>query len=245
MPRCLLIGTPSIAAHPEQLDKVYEIHDRTSTDLQMIDRIAAGLVNLPVSTYDIVLLLADADGTTRESHKLLARDVMNKVVSALKAGGVLKSQAGPLQGTEKTEAILAGLAETAEGMTKPKDEEAVSIPLKFGKKKGANGTNGTVNPDGSVPLSLNGKRNEPQPAKPNGVGFVDFSDDLDDPVITGEDDLIDEDEFITEADLARPVIQRISPVPCVWLLRTNRLQRPSASPNLESDVALARTALAA
>lgn len=130
-------------------------------------------------------------------------------------------------------------------MTKPKDEEAVSIPLKFGKKKGANGTNGTVNPDGSVPLSLNGKRNEPQPAKPNGVGFVDFSDDLDDPVITGEDDLIDEDEFITEADLARPVIQRISPVPCVWLLRTNRLQRPSASPNLESDVALARTALAA
>jgi hypothetical protein len=73
-----------------------------------------------------------------------------------------------------------------------------------------------VNADGSVPLNLNrinlnGKRPspEPAPAKPSGVGFVDFSDDLDDPIITGEDDdLIDEDEFITEEDMARPVVQR-------------------------------------
>jgi len=217
-PRCLLIGTPSIAAHPERLDQVYEIHDRNSTDLQMLDRIAAGLVNLPASTYDVVLLLADADGTTRESHKLLARDVMNKVVSALKVGGVLKSQAGPFQGAEKTEAILAGLTETADGMTKPEQEEPVSIPLKFGKKangangtNGTNGANGTVNPDGSVPLNLR-KRNQPEPVKPAaGVGFVDFSDDLDDPIITGEDDdLIDEDDLITEADMARPVLQRTS-----------------------------------
>jgi hypothetical protein len=208
-----LIGTPSIAAHPEQLDKVYEIHHRDSTDLQMLDRIAAGLVNLPASTYDVVLLLADADGTTRESHKLLARDVMNKVVSALKIGGVLKSQAGSFEGAERTEAILAGLTESADGMVKPEPEEPVSIPLKFGKKKtnGVNGTNGTaaVNPDGSVPLNLNGKRNQPEPPKPAGVGFVDFSDDLDDPIITGEDDdLIDEDDLITEADMARPVVQR-------------------------------------
>ncbi|KAI4950529.1 electron carrier [Alternaria rosae] len=212
-PRCLLIGTPSIAAHPERLDQVYEIHDRNSTDLQMLDRIAAGLVNLPASTYDVVLLLADADGTTRESHKLLARDVMNKVVSALKVGGVLKSQAGPFQGAEKTEAILAGLTETADGMTKPEQEEPVSIPLKFGKKadgaNGTNGANGTVNPDGSVPINLNRKRNQPEPVKPAAVvGFVDFSDDLDDPIITGEDDdLIDEDDLITEADMARPVLQ--------------------------------------
>jgi hypothetical protein len=216
-PRCLLIGTPSIAAHPERLDRVYEIHDRNSTDLQMLDRVAAGLVNLPASTYDVVLLLADADGTTRESHKLLVRDVMNKIVGALKVGGVLKSQAGLFQGAERTEAILAGLTDSADGMVKPEPEKPVSIPLKFGKKKtngvnGTNGTNGTVtaNPDGSVPLNLNGKRNQPEPSKPTaGVGFVDFSDDLDDLIITGEDDdLIDEDDLITEADMARPVIQR-------------------------------------
>lgn len=210
-PRTLLVAPASIAAHPEKLDQIYEFHDRSNTDLQMLDRIAASLVNLPASTYDVVLLLTDADGTTRESHKLLSRDVMNKIVGALKVGGVLKSQAGALEGSEKTEAILAGLTETTEGMMKPQQEEPVSIPLKFGKKKanGTNGTNGTINPDGSVPLNLNGKRDQPEPVKPVGVGFVDFSDDLDDPIITGEDDdLIDEDDLITEEDMARPVIQR-------------------------------------
>jgi hypothetical protein len=105
--------------------------------------------------------------------------------------------------------------------------ESVSIPLKFGKKKtngvngtnGINGANGTVNADGSVPLNLNRKRNQPEPVKPVGVGFVDFSDDLDDPIITGEDDdLIDEDDLITEEDMARPVIQREAPLPPVSTL---------------------------
>jgi hypothetical protein len=226
--RTLIIAPPSVAAHPEKLNSIYEIHDRSSTDLQMLDRVAAGLANLPASTYDVVLLLTDAAGTSRESNALLVRDVMNKIVSALKTGGVFKSQDGALQGSEKTEAILAGLVEGAEGMTKPAQEEPVSIPLKFGRKKAVNGTNGVngnangavqeANADGSVPLNLNrinlnGKRSspEPAPAKPSGVGFVDFSDDLDDPIITGEDDdLIDEDEFITEEDMARPVIQRTS-----------------------------------
>ncbi|KAJ4378503.1 electron carrier [Didymella sp. IMI 355093] len=223
--RTLIVAPPSVAAHPEKLNSIYEIHDRSSTDLQMLDRVAAGLANLPASTYDVVLLLTDAAGTSRESHALLVRDVMHKIVSALKTGGVFKSQDGALQGSEKTEAILAGLVEGAEGMTKSAQEEPVSIPLKFGRKKAATGTNGVngntngavqeTNADGSVPLNLNrinlnGKRSspEPAPAKPSGVGFVDFSDDLDDPIITGEDDdLIDEDEFITEEDMARPVIQ--------------------------------------
>jgi hypothetical protein len=213
-PRTLLLCPPSLSSHPEALNKIYEIHDRSTADLQMLDRIAAGLVHLPTATYDVVLLLTDADGTTRESHKLLARDVANKVASSLKVGGLLKGQNGALDGSAKTEAILAGLSESPDGMVKTEQVESVSIPLKFGKKKtngtnGVNGTNGTVNPDGSVPLNLNGKRNKPEPVKPVGVGFVDFSDDLDDPIITGEDDdLIDEDDLITEEDMARPVIQR-------------------------------------
>lgn len=145
---------------------------------------------------------------------------MNSVVSALKVGGILRGQNGALEGSEKTEAILAGLSESPDGMVKEEQDEVVSIPLKFGKKKtngvngtkGVVGTNGTINTDGSVPLNMNGKRDQPEPVKPAGVGFVDFSDDLDDPIITGEDDdLIDEDDLITEEDMARPVIQRRLP----------------------------------
>jgi hypothetical protein len=255
--RTLIIAPPSVAAHPEKLNSIYEIHDRSSSDLQMLDRIAAGLVNLPASTYDVVLLLTDADGTTRESHSLLARDVMNKVANALRTGGIFKSQDGALQGSEKTEAILAGLVEGPDGMTKPAQEEPVSIPLKFGRKKtngttASNGTNGTANPDGSVPLNLNGKRPSPEPAKPLGVGFVDFSDDLDDPIITGEDDyLIDEDDLVTEADMARPVVQRKpspSPAPAPLPLKP-RLTRPSqpqsVPPSPASGAARAKTAPAA
>jgi hypothetical protein len=222
-PRTLLLCPPSLSAHPEALNKIYEIHDRSTADLQMLDRIAAGLVQLPAATYDVVLLLTDADGTTRESHKLLARDVASTVASSLKVGGILRGQNGILDGSAKTEAILAGLSESPDGMVKMEQVESVSIPLKFGKKKtngakATNGTNGAVTPDGSVPLNLNGKRNQPEPVKPAGVGFVDFSDDLDDPIITGEDDdLIDEDDLITEEDMARPVIQRelaVSPFIC-------------------------------
>jgi hypothetical protein len=215
-PRTLLLAPPSISAHPEVLDKVYEIHHRNATDLQMLDRLAAGLVQLPASTYDVVLLLTDADGTSRESHKLLGRDIMSKVVAALKAGGVLRSQDGlfgTVEASEKTEAILAGLVkESGDGMVKPKAADEV-VMLRFGKKNGvtngANGTNGTTN--GTVQLALNGKRKDisSEPARPAGVGFVDFSDDFDDPIITGEDDeLVDEDDLITEADMARPVVQR-------------------------------------
>lgn len=258
--RTLIIAPPSVAAHPEKLNSIYEIHDRASSDLQMLDRIAAGLANLPSATYDVVLLLTDAAGTSRESHALLVRDVMHKIVAALKVGGVFKSQDGALQGSEKTEAILAGLVEGAEGMTKPAQEEPVSIPLKFGRKKAANGTTNTngavqeVNADGSVPLNLNrinlnGKRPspEPVPAKPSGVGFVDFSDDLDDPIITGEDDyLIDEDDLITEADMARPVIQRLSPhippTPNHHHTHTNTPQLSNVSPSQASADVLAKIA---
>ncbi|KAF2198521.1 Fe-S cluster assembly protein DRE2 [Delitschia confertaspora ATCC 74209] len=213
--RTLLLAPPSISAHPEVLDKLYQTHDRSYVDLQMLDRIAAGLVNLPTSTYDVVLLLTETDGAQREIPQLLGRNVMNNVVQAMKAGGVLRSQDGifgSVESAEKTEAILAGLISADDGMQKPEQVESISIPLKFGRKK-ANGdtkgaTNGISNGDlnGAIPLS--NKRKSPEPNKPTGVGFVDFSDDLDDMMVTGEDDdLIDEDDLITEEDMARPIIQ--------------------------------------
>ena len=211
--RTLLLAPPSIAAHPEALNRVVEAHDRAHTDIQMLDRLAVGLVSLPAATYDVILLLTDADGSRTESQRLVDRDIMGKLFEALKAGGKLKSQDGRLglvDGPEKTEGILAGLLVGDDGFRKPDAGGGGTVSLHFRKKKAPQ-----VNEDGSVPLNL-GKRKSieveaapVQPVQPTGVGFVDFSDDLDELVTGDDDDLIDEDELLTADDLANPIIQRM------------------------------------
>lgn len=213
--RTLLVAPPSIAAHPESLNRIFENHDRSTTDLQMLDRLAVGLVALPASTYDVILLLTDVDGSRAESQKLLGREVLSKLVDALRPGGKFRSEDGKFgsEGAEKTEAILAGLVnQDGDGMVKPDNTVEQVVPLRFGKKKAITAENG------AVPLPLNGKRKSvsQEPPKPAGVGFVDFSDDLDEPVVTGEDDddddLIDEDDLLTEQDKMRPVMPRKLPI---------------------------------
>lgn len=197
--RTLLLAPPSIASHPERLSQIAASHDRAYTDIQMLDRLAMGLVSLPTSTYDVVLLLTDSDGTRAESQKLLDRASLATVVQALKAGGRLQSQDGTFavaNGPERTEAILAGLVpEGSNGVVK-QDSGSVSIPLKNSRK--TNGANGTPKP-ADQPV-----------AKPAGVGFVDFSDDLDMPVEDyDDDDLIDEDDLLTAEDKTAPLMPRM------------------------------------
>lgn len=229
--RTLLIAPPSIASHEEKLGAIFTIHDRSVTDLQMLDRLSAGLVNIPFSTYDLIIVLSDADDTRTESSKLLSRDVYAKLVDSLKAGGKLQSQDGKF-GSEKTsaeyiEAILAGLVpKDGEGFTKPDYSSSEAVPLRFGRKKKlvvaetpkpemAQPPSPTpVSPSGplkrkSVDISANGGA---QNNKPNGVGFVDFSDDFGEK-ITGEsddDELIDEDELLNDADLEKMAVVRKS-----------------------------------
>src|SRR6201996_1143408 len=85
--RTLLLSPPSLSSHQEKLTAVMEIHDRAHTDLQMLDRLALGLVSLPQSTYDVIIVLCDADGSRRESQNLLNRDLMALLVKALNNGG--------------------------------------------------------------------------------------------------------------------------------------------------------------
>lgn len=212
--RTLLVAPPSIAAHPDALNRVFEIHDRNVTDMQMLDRLALGLVALPQSTYDAVLILSDADGSRAESQNLLSRDVIPKLVESLKPGGRLRSQDGKfgLDGAEKTEAILAGLvSQGTHGMLKPDYSADQAVPLRLKRKTNT----AAAASNHTVPLALNGKRKSEsvEPPKPAGVGFVDFSHDFGTPVVTGEDDhddddddLIDEDELLTEQDKMRPVM---------------------------------------
>lgn len=241
-PRTLLLAPPSISSHPEALDQIFQAHDRNATDIQMLDRLALGLASLPDATYDLVLLLTDADGTRRESQKLLGRHIMGKVVQALKAGGTVRSQDGSFASTdsvERTEAILAGLvSEGGEGMKKP--EDSVSQTVSLGLRKKANALGGPTGPGAlqsaadPVLLASNGKRKSfaDEPTRPPGVGFVDFSDDFGEPIIDGEDDeLIDEDSLLTEADMARPIAQRKSLQTLIWALRSDLIYKQLLSVN--------------
>lgn len=173
----------------------------------MLDRLALGLVSLPSATYDLILVLTDADGTRTESRRLLDRNILGLLVQALKPGATLKSQDGTfasVDGPERTEAILAGLNVTDQGATKAKASEG-TVKLSFGKKANA---------------AAGAKRTleETKPAVPAGVGFVELGDDFgmddfDDDYIPSKEELladgqIDPDTLLTDADRQKPIIIR-------------------------------------
>ncbi|THC94108.1 hypothetical protein EYZ11_006397 [Aspergillus tanneri] len=183
--RNLLLAPPSIAAHEEKLRDLFSTFDRSTTDLQMLDRLGAGLVPLPADTYDLVLVLTDTDGARREEAiKLLSRDVYKVLVPAMKAGGKLQLQEGRLGANEGLEAILAGLVEK-DGSFEKQMFETAAVPLRLGgkRKKKETSSNGVSN----------GFSNGVQTNGTNGVGFVDG------------DELIDEDTLLSEDDMKRPL----------------------------------------
>lgn len=209
-----------------------EAHDRSSTDIQMLDRLALNLVSLPSSTYNLILILSDADDTRTESQKLLSRDIIALLAAALKPGGIIKSQDGTFADhaheVERREAILAGLIVDEAGSAKKPESAAASVSLRLGKSKAEGGPAATTTPIGTgaqTTPSLNGKlangetngkhtngfTNGTVSAAPAGVGFIDFGDDLDAPMDDSDDELIDEDSLLTAEDIAASRVQRKPP----------------------------------
>jgi anamorsin len=224
--RTLLLAPPSVSAHPEALTRVAEAYDRNATDIQMLDRLALGLVALPTATYDVVLLLTDVDGSRRESSRLLSREVMERIVPAIKVNGRLRSQDGSFgstPGAEQTEAILAGLVKgDGQGMVKPDSAAGQTVKLSFGKKKAnaaavpANGveainTAKRKNEDMDDRVTGNGSMAYARPirATPAGVGFVDSNDDFDGGFDDGSGYESDEVELPSQEELDRA--ERIDP----------------------------------
>jgi len=189
--RTLLLAPPSIATQEDKLRGLFSTFDRATTDLQMLDRLSAGFVSLPATTYDLVLILTDTDGARRsEALKLLTRDVYTTLVPSMKPGAKLQTQDSALNASESMEAVLSGLVQSDTGFEKPNFDSSAAVPLKFGLKKKNKPTPPTTIP--SIPTGF---------AAPGITGATNH--DRDD-----EDELINEDTLLTEEDLTRPIMPR-------------------------------------
>lgn len=191
--RTLLLAPPSIATQEDKLRGLFSTFDRSITDLQMLDRLSAGLVSLSATTYDLVLILTDTDGTRRsEALKLLTRDVYATLVPAMKPGAKLQTQDSALNASDAMEAILAGLVQSDNGFEKPSFDPSAAVPLKFGLKKKNKPT-----PPAAVPVI---------PSFPTGFAAPMGIDSPTNHDRDDEDELINEDTLLSEEDLTRPIM---------------------------------------
>lgn len=200
MERMLLLSPPSLAARPERLDAILSTHHQYATDLQMLDRLAAGLVSLPDSTYDMVLLLT-ADDSKTDSIPLMGRGVIQSVARTLRPGGKLTYDGGAFVSSghpDSTEFILAGLMFSDGGyFLKPNFGTQDTVSLKLGKSHPRQSTD-AASSSGTISNILL------SPA---------LKDDRED----AEEELIDEEALLGEEDIGRPIVQRKSRMSLTYL----------------------------
>ncbi|KAL4972951.1 Fe-S cluster assembly protein dre2 [Aspergillus desertorum] len=183
--RTLLLAPPSIATQEDKLRTLFTTYDRSTTDLQMLDRVSAGFVSLPANTYELVLVLTGTDGTRRsEALQLLKREVYAAVVPAMKDGAKLRTEDNFFGEAEDREAVLAGLVKKGDGFVKMDVGNGAAVPLRLGKKKKAATPAATApTPVVQLPPIINPDDND-----------------------LNDDELIDEDTLLSADDLKRPIV---------------------------------------
>lgn len=117
------------------------------------------------------------------------------------------------------------------GMVKPNYEASQAVPLRLRQRKNTGNDGGfkgsietqTGRVESMGTVSMNGNAKGLNGAAilgtqlPTGVGYVDLSDDLDEipaeeaTASDSDNELIDEDTLLSDADLSRPIIQRMLP----------------------------------
>jgi len=133
MPKTLLLASPSVATREDTIKHLFTKHGRSSTDLQMLDRMNDGLVTLPTAIYDLVVTVKDQP----DAPHLLTRHVFATLVPAMRVGCKLQTDDGmPLHDSETREAILSGLVKAEDGWFE-KTATLDLAPLKLGMKKDA------------------------------------------------------------------------------------------------------------
>jgi hypothetical protein len=194
----LILCPPSVSSRPAVLENALAtVADRAAVDVQMLDRLAMGLVTLPEGIYSTVLLLSDpAAGQGK-----LDRPLLEMVLKAMAPGARWKSHGANKENWAKeTITFLAAgflVEDSPEGVVavKPDFGGQKSVSLNLRKRMAGAAVTATK----PVVAVVKPVVAAVVPVPSNGVGFVDFSDALDD------DDLIDEDELMADEDLATPV----------------------------------------
>lgn len=211
--RTLLLAPPRLAAHEEGLRNILSGYDRTVTELQMLDRVSAGLVTLPQETYDLIIILSDPDSLKSELNQLLDRRIFQQIFQALKTSGKLQAQNGLLAkdhaSVEFREAILSGLVLEDGELVKPNNSVNDVVPIKLLRAKDRtmadspptlSTSEATVRSSISTSTYLENSNRKNEGASPPAYSDHDgkFS-------VADDDEFIDEDTLLTEEEMQRPL----------------------------------------
>ncbi|KAF8541564.1 cytokine-induced anti-apoptosis inhibitor 1, Fe-S biogenesis-domain-containing protein [Trichophaea hybrida] len=193
--RTLILCPPTVSSNPEVLQDALATVNRGSTDVQMLDRLALNLATLPEGIYSTVLLLSDPSSSGTPIN--LEKPLLEKVLASMVPGGRWRSLGTKEWATDRLRFLTTGfLVEDSldEGVVVVKPDFGGQKSVALNLRKRQLGGVSVVKPVVATPIA-------PPPVTNNGVGFVDFSDDLDD----DDDELIDEDELMADENLATPV----------------------------------------